>query len=117
MWKTFILSLYFFSYSFSISLELSGLQSLITIISTVVVAGIPTICNEVISIIERILPGISIITSPITTVLSAIALILTYFGIKDLLGIEDHKDSIKKYAIIKLISAFVLVILLRIGIY
>src|SRR5699024_4233009 len=55
-------------------------KSLITIISTVVVAGIPTICNEVINIIERILPGISIITSPITTVLSAIALILTYFG-------------------------------------
>lgn len=92
-------------------------KSLITIISTIVVAGIPTICNEVINIIERILPGISIITSPITTVLSAIALILTYFGIKDLLGIEDHKDSIKKYAIIKLISAFVLVILGRIGIY
>ena len=92
-------------------------KSLITIISTVVVAGIPTICNEVINIIERILPGISIITSPITTVLSAIALILTYFGIKDLLGIEDHKDSIKKYAIIKLSSAFVLVILGRIGIY
>lgn len=92
-------------------------KSLITIISTVVVAGIPTICNEVINIIERILPGISIITSPITTVLSAIALILTYFGIKDLLVIEDHKDSIKKYAIIKLISAFVLVILGRIGIY
>lgn len=92
-------------------------KSLITIISTVVVAGIPTICNEVINIIERILPGISIITSPITTVLSAIALILTYFGIKDLLGIEEHKDSIKKYAIIKLISAFVLVILGRIGIY
>lgn len=92
-------------------------KSLITIISTVVVAGIPTICNEVINIIERILPGISIITSPITTVLSAIALILTYFGIKELLGIEDHKDSIKKYAIIKLISAFVLVILGRIGIY
>ena len=92
-------------------------KSLITIISTVVVAGIPNICNEVINIIERILPGISIITSPITTVLSAIALILTYFGIKDLLGIEDHKDSIKKYAIIKLISAFVLVILGRIEIY
>ena len=92
-------------------------KSLITIISTVVVAGIPTICNEVINIIERILPGISIITSPITTVLSAKELILTYFGIKDLLGIEDHKDSIKKYAIIKLISAFVLVILGRIGIY
>ena len=92
-------------------------KSLITIISTVVVAGIPTICNEVINIIERILPGISIITSPITTVLSAIALILTYFGIKDLLAKGDHKDSIKKYAIIKLISAFVLVILGRIGIY
>ncbi len=92
-------------------------KSLITIISTVVVAGIPTICNEVIYIIEKIIPGISIITSPITTLLSAIALILTYFGIKDLLGIEEHKDSIKKYAIIKLISAFVLVILGRIGIY
>lgn len=92
-------------------------KSLITVISTVVVAGIPVICDEVLFILERILPGISIITSPIGTVLSSITIILTYFGIKELLGIDEHKEAIKKYVIIKLIAAFVLVILGRIGIY
>lgn len=92
-------------------------KSLITIISTLVVAGIPKVCNEVINIVYSLVSSVSIITNPITSTLSVIATILTYFGMKDLFGIEEHKDFIKKYAIIKLIGAFVLVILGRVGIY
>lgn len=92
-------------------------KSLVTVISTLVVAGIPVVVNYLISIVEILISGIYIISSPITTTLSAIALILTYFGMKDLFEIEEHKDFIKKYAIIKLLSAFIFLILGNIGIY
>lgn len=92
-------------------------KSLITIISTLVVAAIPTVCNNVIYLLNDIVSGISIVTSPVSTLLSALTLIFTYFGMKDLFEVNEDKDFIKKYAIIKLVAAFVLVILGRIGIY
>lgn len=92
-------------------------KSLITIISTLTIASVPIIINRVIDIIEGLVSGITIISSPISTMFSAIALVLTYFGMKDLFGEKEDKGFIKKYAIIKLLAAFVLVILGRIGIY
>lgn len=92
-------------------------KSLITIISTLTVASVPVIINKVISIITVLVSGISIVTSPFTTMFSVIATVLTYFGMKDLFGDEEDKIFIKKYAIVKLLAAFVLVILGRIGIY
>lgn len=92
-------------------------KSLITIISTLTIAAVPTIINEIIDIIEGLVSGITIISSPISTMFSAIALVLTYFGMKDLFGEKEDKSFIKKYAIIKLLAAFVLIILGRVGIY
>lgn len=92
-------------------------KSLITIISTLTIAAVPTIINEIIDIIEGLVSGITIISSPISTMFSAIALVLTYFGMKDLFGEKEDKTFIKKYAIIKLLAAFVLIILGRVGIY
>lgn len=92
-------------------------KSLITIISTLTIAAVPTIINEIIDIIEGLVSGITIISSPISTMFTAIALILTYFGMKDLFGEKEDKTFIKKYAIIKLLAAFVLIILGRVGIY
>lgn len=92
-------------------------KSLITIISTLTIAAVPTIINEIIDIIEGLVSGITIISSPISTMFTAIALILTYFGMKDLFGEKEDKSFIKKYAIIKLLAAFVLIILGRVGIY
>lgn len=92
-------------------------KSLTTVISTLVVAAVPNVINEVIDVIESVLVGISIISSPITTMFSAVAIILTYFGMKDLFGIEEDEKFVKKFAIVKLIAAFVLVILARVGIY
>ena len=92
-------------------------KSLITVISTLVIAAVPVVINQLISLINILVSGITIVTSPITTALSAIALILTYFGMKDLFEEDEDSSFIKKYAIIKLIAAFVLVILARIGIY
>ena len=92
-------------------------KSLITVISTLVIAAVPVVINQIISIINILVTGITIVTSPITTVLSAIAIILTYFGMKDLFEEQEDSTFIKKYAIIKVIAALILVILARIGIY
>ena len=91
-------------------------KSLTTIISTDVVGYIPVVVNAILDLIEILVRGISIITSPISTALAAISTVLVYFGIKDLFGIEEHKDFIKKYAIIKLVVAVIITILIRIGI-
>lgn len=92
-------------------------KSLITVISTLVVAAVPNVINEVIYIVDTLVSGISIVTSPFTTMFAAVAMILTYFGMKELFGVEEDESFIKKYAIIKLLVAFVLMILGRIGIY
>lgn len=92
-------------------------KSLVTIISTLTIAAVPTIINRIIDVVEGLVSGITIVSSPISTMFTAIALILTYFGMKDLFGEKEDKSFIKKYAIIKLLAAFVLVILGRIGIY
>ncbi len=92
-------------------------KSLITIISTLTISAVPVIIIEIIDVIESLISGITIISSPISTMFSAISLVLTYFGMKDLFGEKENKNFIKKYAIIKLLSAFVLIILGRIGIY
>ncbi len=91
-------------------------KSLITIISTIVVASVPVVINHLIDIVEILVSGISIITGPISTGLSAVAMILTYFGMKDLFAIEEHKDFIKKYLVIKIAAALIITILTRIGI-
>ncbi len=92
-------------------------KSLTTVISTLVVTSVPVVINHIIDIIEILVSGITIISGPISTALSAVALVLTYFGMKDLFEENDDSSFIKKYAIIKLVAAFVLVILGRIGIY
>lgn len=91
-------------------------KSLTTIISTIVIASVPVVVNYLIDIIELLISGISIVTGPISTGLSAVALVLTYFGMKDLFAIEEHKDFIKKYAVIKVAAALIITILVRIGI-
>ncbi len=92
-------------------------KSLVTVISTLIVAAVPNVINEVIYVIQNLVSGISIVTSPITTMFSVVATVLTYFGMKDLFGVEDDESFIKKFAVVKLVAAFVLVILTRIGIY
>lgn len=92
-------------------------KSLITVISTLIVTSIPAVVNEVISIITILVSGASIITSPISTMFTVVSTVFTYFGMKYLFEEEDDAKFIKTFAIIKLLAAFVLVILGRIGIY
>lgn len=92
-------------------------KSLITIISTLTISAVPVILDLVVNIISLLVNGISIITNPISTMLSALALVFSYFGMKYIFGEDDDKNFIKKYAIIKLIAAFIFIVLGRTGIY
>lgn len=91
-------------------------KSLITIITTLIVAAVPNVINELIDILNIVIVGIREFTSPFTMMFSAIAIILTYFGMKELFG-EEYESFIKKYAIIKLLSVFILNLLGESGIY
>lgn len=92
-------------------------KSLITVISTLVAAAIPTVLTNVIDVFESLVSGITIITSPISTALSALTIVFTYFGMKYLFDEDEDKVFFKKFAVIKLVAAFVLLVLGRIGIY
>lgn len=92
-------------------------KSLITVITTLIVTSVPVVVNEVVSLITILVSGASIITSPVSTMLLAVSTVLTYFGMKYIFEEEDDAKFIKTFAIIKLLAAFVLVILGRIGIY
>ena len=88
-------------------------KPLITVLSTLVVATVPNAIIQIIRIVENIIPGIVIVSSPIITMFSAIGIILGYYGMRTIFE-EGNETFIKKYALIELITAFVLVILARI---
>lgn len=91
-------------------------KSLTTIISTLIATQIPIVINSVIDIVEGLISGITIISSPISTGLSAISVVFMYFGMRNLFE-EEKETFVKKFVVIEIISSFVLVILARIGIY
>lgn len=82
-------------------------KSLTTIISTIVVANIPRIISKLVSVLAILFTRVSFITSPICSTLSAIAIVFEYYGMKALFGKEDE-DFIKKFALIKVITYFIL---------
>lgn len=92
-------------------------KSLPVVISTLVTAAVPMVISEVIDVLEGIVGAIRLISSPISTGLSAIAMILTYYGIKELFAEDDDAKSIKIFAIIKILAAFIFYLLSSAGIY
>lgn len=92
-------------------------KSLVTVISTVVVAYIPRIINAVIYVIDVLIGKITLVTYPIETALAAVSTVLLFCGIKFLSGKEDNSEVLKKYAIILFISQLIFAILSEIGIY
>jgi cytochrome bd-type quinol oxidase subunit 2 len=85
-------------------------KPLTTILSTLIVAEIPSIVASIIDIIETIFPKIYLISSPISTTLYAVTVILTFFGMKTLFG-EEKENFIMKFVGIKFITALILYII------
>lgn len=84
-------------------------KSATTIISTLVVASVPSIVVSIIDVLEVLLRNVYLITSPISTALSAIAIILSFVGMKTLFN-EEKGKFLPKFAIIKFVTALVLYI-------
>jgi cytochrome bd-type quinol oxidase subunit 2 len=85
-------------------------KTLTTVLSTLIVAEIPSIVATVIDIIETIFPKIYLISSPVSTTLYAVSLILTFFGMRTLFG-EEKENFLTKFVGIKFITALILYII------
>ena len=92
-------------------------KSLTTIISTITVTQLPLILSTVVSLLTIISSKISIITTPFASLCSTVAIVLGYFGIKNLMGIEGNKEFIKKYVLIQAIYYVAYVLIGLLGIY
>ena len=84
-------------------------KPLTTIISTLVVADLPSIVAALIDIVETILPRIYLVSSPISSALFAVSTVLTFFGMRTLFG-EGKENFITKFAGIQLVTALILYI-------
>lgn len=78
-------------------------NSLIGVMTTLIVAQIPRIFAEVVSILTILGRNVNMITSPITKFCSVLSIILTYFAVKYLLDKEEDNSFIKEYVIIYVI--------------
>ncbi len=85
-------------------------KSATTVISTLVVASVPSIVVAIIDVLEAILRNVYLITSPISSALSAIAIILSFVGMKRLFD-EEKGKFLPKFALIKFITALVLYVI------
>ena len=90
-------------------------KSLLTTLSTMVVAYVPAIFSNVVSIVYLLISQLSLITSPINAGLGVAQTILTYFGMKTLMEEEDE-SFIVKFVIIEVVVGFVMIILRRLNV-
>ena len=90
-------------------------KSLLTTLSTMVVAYVPVIFSNVVNIVYLLITQLSLITSPINAGLGVAQTILTYFGIKTLME-EDDETFMIKFVIIEVVVSFVMIILRRLNI-
>ena len=89
-------------------------KSLTTMITAVTVAQIPVIISALISLINLL--SSYKITSPISSLCSAISIVLTYFAVKFVFNKKDE-EAIKTFVLVEVIYIVVAFILSFIGIY
>ena len=92
-------------------------KSLPTVISTITITQLPLIAASLVSLLTIISSKISIVTSPFSALCSTVAVVLGFFGLKNLFGAEDGKSFIKKYVLIQLIYQVAYVVIGLLGIY
>lgn len=91
-------------------------KSLTTILSTVAVTKLPIIVADIVELLTIISTNITTITIPFSKLCSSIAVVLGYFGFKNLFG-EDDKAFIKKYALIQIMYYIAYIVIKMLGIY
>lgn len=92
-------------------------KNLTTIISTITSANIPMVIASIVSLLTLINIRANVLTNPFAQLCNVITIILSYFGIKSLLGIEKNSEYIKKFVIIEAIFYIVYIVLSFLDIY
>ena len=92
-------------------------KPLTTVISTVTITKLPLIIASVVSLLTIISSKISILSTPFSNLCSIVAIVLSFFGFKNIFGAEDGKAFIKKYVLIEIIYQIAYVIIGLLGIY
>ena len=92
-------------------------KSLTTTISTITITQLPLIISSLVSLLTIISSNISTITIPFSKLCSVVAVVLGYFGFKNLFGEDDDKAFIKKYVLIQLIYYVAYIVIKLLGIY
>lgn len=91
-------------------------KSLLTIMTAITVASIPSVIASVINLLTIIGSGISVITFAISGFCSVIEIILMYFAIKAIFGTEKNSEFIKTFVKVYGIYYIVSIILGLLGI-
>lgn len=92
-------------------------KNLTTIVSTITSANIPMVIASIVSLLTLINIRANVLTNPFAQLCNVITVILNYFGIKSLLGIEKNSEYIKKFVIIEAIFYIVYIVLSFLDIY
>jgi hypothetical protein len=93
-------------------------KSLINIISTMVVAAVPMVFYSILDIVRFLVHSatiVTLLTSPICTMLSATSLVLTYYGVKENLEDVEDNEAVSKFAVAKLFAAVIMFVLVKLG--
>lgn len=92
-------------------------KNITTVFSAITTASIPLVVASIIRLLNLINSRIGLITSPFSKLCNIISIILSYFAIKNIFGIEKNSEFIKKFVIIQFIYYIVYIILSLLGIY
>lgn len=92
-------------------------KDLTTVISTITSANIPMVIASIVSLLTLLNHRVSTLTGPFTSLCHVITIVLSYFGMKALFGIEKNSDFIKKFVIVEAIYYIAYIILSFLEIY
>ena len=92
-------------------------KSIVTIITAIVTAKIPSIIATVVSLLTIIDYKVSYITAPFSSLCNVISIILMYFATKSIFGEEQNSKFFKKFVAIEAIFYVVYVVVSLLGIY
>jgi len=91
-------------------------KTLTTVISTVTITQLPLIASSIVSLLTIISSGLSTITTPFSKICSIVAIVLGYFGFKNLFD-ENDETFIKKYVLIQIVYYVAYIVIKLFGIY
>lgn len=86
-------------------------KQLTTIITVIISASIPLVLASVVSLLKIANTKISLITIPFTELCNVISIVLMYFAIKAVFGIEKNSEFIKKFVVIETVYYIIYIIL------